>query len=75
MGASGMEWKGLKPEECNTARGGAERHFSGFFTPYFGTNDYYGPCVKYLGDTGADGAQPFSFRVPPTTNFLILVSA
>ena len=42
---------------------------------YLGTNDYHGPCVNYLGDTGADGTQPFSFRVPPTTNFLILVSA
>lgn len=42
---------------------------------YLGTNDYHGPCVNYLGDTGADGTQPFSFRVPPLTNFLILVSA
>jgi len=42
---------------------------------YLGTNDYHGPCVNYLGDTGADGTQPFSFRVPPQTNFLILVSA
>jgi autotransporter-associated beta strand protein len=42
---------------------------------YLGTNDYHSPCVNYLGDTGADGTQPFSFRVPPATNFLILVSA
>ena len=32
------------------------------------------PCGNYLGDTGADGTQPFSFRVPPKTNFVILVS-
>jgi hypothetical protein len=42
---------------------------------YLGTNDYHGPCVNYLGDTGADGTQPFSFRVLPRTNFVILVSA
>jgi len=42
---------------------------------YLGTNDYHGSCVNYLGDTGADGTQPFSFRVPAGTNFLILVSA
>ena len=42
---------------------------------YLGTNDQHGPCVNYLGDTGADGTQPFSFRVPPLTNFLVLVSA
>ena len=42
---------------------------------YVATNDYHSPCVNYLGDTGADGTQPFSFRVPPLTNFLILVSA
>jgi hypothetical protein len=32
-------------------------------------------CGTYLGDSGADGTQPFSFRVPPLTNFVILVSA
>ena len=74
MGASGIEWKGLQPAEGNTARRGAERHSSGFFNPYLGTNDYHGPCVSYLGDTGADGAQPVPFRVPPRTNFRILVS-
>lgn len=42
---------------------------------YRGTNDIHGPCVAYLGDTGGDGTQPFSFRVPPATNFVILVSA
>jgi autotransporter-associated beta strand protein len=42
---------------------------------YLGTNDYHDPCVNYLGDTGADGTQPFSFRVPARTNFVILVSA
>jgi len=42
---------------------------------YLGTNDQHGPCVNFLGDTGADGTQPFSFRVPAMTNFLIVVSA
>jgi autotransporter-associated beta strand protein len=42
---------------------------------YLGTNDIHGPCVNYLGDTGSDGTQPFSFRVPPRTNFVILISA
>lgn len=42
---------------------------------YLGTNDYHGPCVNYLGDTGADGTQPFSFLAPPGTNFIVLVSA
>jgi autotransporter-associated beta strand protein len=42
---------------------------------YRGANDVHGPCVAYLGDTGGDGTQPFSFRVPPATNFVILVSA
>jgi hypothetical protein len=31
--------------------------------------------VNHLGDTGADGTQPFSFRAPPLTNFIILISA
>jgi len=42
---------------------------------YLGTNHYHGLCVNYLGDTGADGTLPFAFRVPPLTNFIILVSA
>lgn len=42
---------------------------------YLGTNIVDNPCGNYLGDTGADGTQPFSFRVPPKTNFVILVSA
>jgi hypothetical protein len=42
---------------------------------YLGTNNYHDPCVNYLGDTGTDGTLPFSFRAPPNTNFLILVSA
>jgi len=42
---------------------------------YLGTNQSNNPCANYLGDTGGDGTQPFSFRVPPHTNFLILVSA
>jgi autotransporter-associated beta strand protein len=42
---------------------------------YLGTNDYHDPCVNYLGDTGVDGTQPFSFRVPAATNFIVLVSA
>jgi hypothetical protein len=35
------------------------------------------PCANYLGDDGAFGAvpPPFSFRVPPRTNFLIVVTA
>lgn len=42
---------------------------------YLGTNSPSDPCVNYVGDTGFDGTQPFSFRVPPGSNFLILVSA
>ena len=42
---------------------------------YRGANDIHDPCVAYLGDTGADGTQPFAFRVPPATNFVLLVSA
>ena len=42
---------------------------------YFGTNIVDNPCGNYLGDTGADGTQPFSFRVPAKTNFVLLVSA
>lgn len=42
---------------------------------YLGGNDPHDPCVNYLGDTGADGTQPFSFRVPPMTNFMLLVNA
>ena len=42
---------------------------------YLGTNIVDNPCGNYLGDTGADGTQPFSFRVPAKTNFVLLVSA
>jgi hypothetical protein len=42
---------------------------------YLGLNAGNDPCLNYLGDTGADGTQPFSFRVPANTNFFILVSA
>ncbi len=42
---------------------------------YLGTNDLHDPCSSYLGDTGADGTQPFSFRVPSGTNFMVLVSS
>jgi hypothetical protein len=66
-------------ELCLTARlifgcPDAANHFLGA-AAYRGANDIHGPCVAYLGDTGADGTQPFSFRVPPMTNFIILVSA
>jgi hypothetical protein len=35
------------------------------------------PCSNYLGDDGATGPPfpPFSFRVPPQTNFLLVVTA
>ena len=42
---------------------------------YLGTNDYHDACVNYLGDTGVDGTQPFAFRVPAGSNFMVLVSA
>lgn len=42
---------------------------------YLGFNAANDPCLNYLGDSGADGTQPFSFRVPAHTNFFLLVSA
>jgi hypothetical protein len=44
---------------------------------YVGTFLTNEPCSNYLGDDGAYGAvpPPFSFRVPPRTNFLIVVTA
>jgi len=35
------------------------------------------PCSSFLGDDGASGppAPPFSFRVPPQTNFILVVTA
>jgi hypothetical protein len=42
---------------------------------YLGANVLGSPCANYLGDTGADGTQAFSFLVPPQTNFVLLVIA
>ncbi|HKX61375.1 MAG TPA: autotransporter-associated beta strand repeat-containing protein [Verrucomicrobiae bacterium] len=70
---------GTTNEVCVTAqlRFGCTNALTNAFgaVAYLGTNDYHDPCVNYLGDTGVDGTQPFSFRVPPGTNFVILVSA
>ncbi len=48
---------------------GVAAYVGGFFT-----NE---PCANYLGDDGAYGAvpPPFSFRVPPLTNFVLVVTA
>jgi autotransporter-associated beta strand protein len=61
----------LRPDCPNSIAGG------------FGVSAYAGeflsdqPCSNYLGDDGAFGAvpPPFSFRVPPLTNFLLVVTA
>ncbi len=44
---------------------------------YLDSFDYHDPCARYLGDSGVGGPPypPFSFRVPPATNFVILVFA
>jgi hypothetical protein len=44
---------------------------------YLGEFQINQPCSNYLGDGGAGGPPypPFSFRVPPRTNFLIVVTA
>ncbi len=35
---------------------------------------YNDPCQHYLGDSGANGLAPFSFRVPAGSNFVIFVT-
>lgn len=42
---------------------------------YASTNDYHDPCAHYLGDSGVDGTQSFSFRAPPHSDVLLQVSA
>jgi fibronectin-binding autotransporter adhesin len=44
---------------------------------YLGAFDVNDPCAGYLGDAGlsASPERPFSFRVPPATNFVLVVAA
>jgi autotransporter-associated beta strand protein len=41
---------------------------------YLGSVDTNDPCQNYLGDSGGDGTQAFSFPVPAGSNVVILVT-